>query len=533
MVWADDFNESQLDSSKWEYELGSIRGIEQQHYVNDEENVFLRDNQEGGELVLKATDRPKELQYNNPRNDSRRVIYNSGSVRTHGKSEFLYGRIEMKAKLPKGQSVFPAFWTLGSDFTIDGDINSEQGYGWARCGEIDIMELIGSDEGGYGNKTVYQTIHTQDGGEEGYHKLGGTAYTILEQFNDEYHIFGMDWSKGKIEWYVDDKIVASVDYSNDPIASKCLDRPQYIQMNLAMGGAWPGEIAEGLAGTEYTIDYVYYGQNEQQKADAEEYYKNSPKIEECNDVSIYEGDTDVLSNVVVSDNADIDFSITDAPKFASKEDNAGAEEGLTSVDLICNGKTDLSRLAKLPAGEYSLYYTALPKDLKVEEMSNGVKIPNTTELYKFDRKGVNLTIKERSLETDLENSGLSLDGYINEKLETIVLPEGWTWENPETIITEDMEEVTVLFSKNGFEKTEKVSINALVKGEETPDTPEKPETPDTPEKPEGSKPETSKPDKGNNGLVQTGDMSSLGATAAMLMASGATILVTRKRKEKK
>lgn len=91
-----------------------------------------------------------------------------------------------------------------------------------------------------------------------------------------------------------------------------------------------------------------------------------------------------------------------------------------------------------------------------------------------------------------------------------------------------MEEITVLFSKNGFEKTEKVSINALVKGEETPETPEKPEG----SKPETSKPEESKPDKGNNGLVQTGDISSLGATAAILMASGATILVTRKRKEK-
>lgn len=91
-----------------------------------------------------------------------------------------------------------------------------------------------------------------------------------------------------------------------------------------------------------------------------------------------------------------------------------------------------------------------------------------------------------------------------------------------------MEEITVLFSKNGFEKTEKVSINALVKGEETPEIPEKPEG----SKPETSKPEESKPDKGNNGLVKTGDISSLGATAAMLMASGATILVTRKRKEK-
>lgn len=459
IVWADDFNDSQLDSSTWEYELGSIRGIEQQHYVNDKENVLLRDNGKGGELVLKATDRPKELQYNNPRDASRKVIYNSGSVRTHGKSEFLYGRIEMRAKLPKGQSVFPAFWTLGSDFTIDGDISNEQGYGWARCGEIDIMELIGSNKGGSGNKTVYQTIHTQDGSVDGYHKLGGTAYTIQEDFNDDYHIFGMDWSKGKIEWYVDDKIVATVDYSKDKIGSKCLDRPQYIEMNLAMGGAWPGIISEGLAGTEFAIDYVYYAQNDQQKADAEEYYKNSPKIIKYNDISIYEGDTDVLSNVVISDNADVDFSVTDAPQFSIKEKNASDKTAKTSVDLLCKGKKYLSSLAKLPAGEYSLYYTALPKDLKVDVLSNGVKIPSATELYKFDRKAVNLIIKERILKTDLESSKLSLDGYENNTLKTIVLPDGWIWDQPETMISENMPEVSVTFTKDGFKKTEKVKIN--------------------------------------------------------------------------
>ena len=127
-VWADDFNDENLNLSNWEYELGSIRGIEQQHYVNDPENVSIRKNGDNGELVLKATDRPKELQYNNPRNNDRKVIYDSGSVRTHGKQEFLYGRIEMKAKLPKGKSVFPAFWTLGSEFTLDGDVSSKQGY---------------------------------------------------------------------------------------------------------------------------------------------------------------------------------------------------------------------------------------------------------------------------------------------------------------------------------------------------------------------------------------------------------------------
>lgn len=457
-VWADDFNENELDLSSWEYELGSIRGWEQQHYVDDPENVFVRDNTEGGELVLKATDRPEEIQYNNPRNESRKVIYNSGSVRTHGKEEFLYGRIEIRAKLPKGQSVFPAFWTLGSDFTIDGDISNSQGYGWARCGEIDIMELIGSNEGGVGNKTVYQTIHTSDGNDGNDHKLAGVSYTISEDFADDYHVFGINWSKGKMEWYVDDQIVKTVDYSNDPIASKCLDRPQYIQMNLAMGGAWPGEIQEGLAGAEYAIDYVYYAQNEQQKLDAEEYYENSPKVLSYDkDITIYEGDTDILSNVLVNDNADIDFSITDAPKFSSKEKEATTETALTSVDLLCEGKNDLEALAGLQAGEYTLYYTALPENLKLDT-ANG-NIPDAYENYKFDRKATNLTIKERSLETDLLNNNLSLDGYVNDTLETIALPDGWSWDEADTVITEDMGEVSVTFSKNGFEKTEKVKIN--------------------------------------------------------------------------
>ncbi|SCJ89462.1 Glucan endo-1%2C3-beta-glucosidase A1 precursor [uncultured Clostridium sp.] len=614
IVWADDFNDPQLDLSTWEYELGSIRGIEQQHYVDSKDNVFMRATQEGGELVLRATDRPEELQYNNPRDASRRVIYNSGSVRTHGKQEFLYGRIEMRAKLPKGQSVFPAFWTLGSDFTLDGDVNSEQGYGWARCGEIDIMELIGSGPGGAGNKTVYQTIHTQDGTDDGYKKFGGTSYTIPEEFNDEYHIFGMDWSKGKIEWYVDDQIVATVNYAGDPIGEKCLDRPQYIQMNLAMGGAWPGAIAPGLDGTEYAIDYVYYGQTEQQKADAAEYYSNAPKILEYSDISIYEGDTELLSNVAISDNADIDFSVTDAPQFAMKEKEATTETALTSVDLLCKGKNDLNKLANLPAGEYSLHYTALPKDLKFDISNSGVKIPNTAERYKFDRKTVNLTIKERSLQTDLENSELSLDGYVNDTLSTIALPEGWTWDKPQTVITENMSEVSVTFNKNGFEKTESVTINVqksvtldqlnklvlesnkyldqteiytsesleklqdaiddannilndeslathknitkafkaieeaingLVKNEVDPKPEDpKPEAPKPedpkpedpkPEapKPEEVKPEVSKPDKGNNNLVQTGDMSSLGVTATMLVASGTTIFLAKKRKQKK
>ena len=214
LLWEDDFSENDLDLDVWGYELGSVRGNEQQHYVDSKENVFLRD----GNLVLKVTDRAVGDQYMNPRGgaNARKVIYNSGSVRTHAKKEFLYGRIEMKAKLPKGKGAFPAFWTLGADFSLDGDINSEQGYGWPSCGEIDIMEIIGAPtaeraaqgeikEGAQSNSKVYATPHfywkgaTGDPDRDGSYSPFelGKNYDIGEDLNNEYHIFGINWTP---EW---------------------------------------------------------------------------------------------------------------------------------------------------------------------------------------------------------------------------------------------------------------------------------------------------------------------------------------------
>ena len=163
VIWKDEFDgtgaidNNGLDNSKWGYELGCIRGVEQQHYTKDKENVHVDD----GKLVLEVTDRAKESQYKNPRGD-RQVIYNSGSVRTHGKQDFLFGRIEVLAKLPEGQATFPAFWTLGSDFTLDGSINGDQGDGWPLSGEIDIMESIGDPN------FVYETLHYSDTNKPGY-----------------------------------------------------------------------------------------------------------------------------------------------------------------------------------------------------------------------------------------------------------------------------------------------------------------------------------------------------------------------------
>lgn len=272
VIWKDEFDgtgaidNNGLDNSKWGYELGCIRGVEQQHYTKDKENVHVDD----GKLVLEVTDRAKESQYKNPRGD-RQVIYNSGSVRTHGKQDFLFGRIEVLAKLPEGQATFPAFWTLGSDFTLDGSINGDQGDGWPLSGEIDIMESIGDPN------FVYETLHYSDTNKPGYTpgadngKYAGngkgskitTPGVVID--GETYHVFGINWSEGKMEWYIDDQIVRSVDYSDDPAAKAALDRPQYIQLNFATGGNWPGDAGSNLAGQTFKVEYAYYAQNQEQK----------------------------------------------------------------------------------------------------------------------------------------------------------------------------------------------------------------------------------------------------------------------------
>lgn len=424
LVWADEFNESELDKKNWGYELGHIRGLEQQHYTNSKDNVYLED----GNLVIKATNRKTEDQYEVTQGDTtRKVIYDSGSVRTHGKQEFLYGRIEMKAKLPKGQAVFPAFWTLGSDFHLDGNI--AQGIGWPDSGEIDIMELIGNGTAGgvNGNKQVYQTLHYGTNGEDdGKYAGHGTCYTLPSGiFNDDYHVFGINWSKGKIEWYVDDQIVRTVDYSDDQRALECIDRPQYIEFNLALGGAWPGAAGENLAGTKFEVDYVRYARNEQQQKDADTFYANAYKISGEKDVTMTEGDMpDLLAGITVDEGTVVDYSINDEPMFT----NVG---GNTHVSLLCTGKDDQEALKSLKPGTYNLYYTVYEKG-------------NTTKAR--TRREVLLTVEERIFEKDLEKSGLELNGFVGDTLDTIKLPEGWVFENPKEKITKDTKEVSVKYS---------------------------------------------------------------------------------------
>ncbi len=452
VIWKDEFDgqtgdvdSNGLNTDDWGYELGCVRGVEQQHYTKDKENVHVTD----GKLVLEVTDREKEYQYQNPRGD-RQVIYNSGSVRTHGKQEFLYGRIEILAKLPEGQATFPAFWTLGSDFTLDGSINDAQGDGWPVSGEIDIMESIGNPN------VVYQTLHYAQtvGDDNGKYAGNGKTTSITTEGvqidGETYHVFGINWSENKMEWYIDDQIVRTVDYSDDPAAQAALNRPQYIQLNFATGGNWPGDAGTNLAGQQFKIEYVYYAQNQEQKEAAAKYYADTVSVE-ADDVTIYQGDIpDLLENVTLkagSANVDpsqytIDYSIDNEHMFTANpvltDGSTSNDTNQTKVECLVNSVENKDKIANLAPGEYNIHYSAM-HDTK----------PSV-------RKTVKLTVKERTFPSDYQ-----LNGIIGETLSTVVLPEGWSWVNPDTVITNETGVYEVQFVNGTYSQKATVTVHAV------------------------------------------------------------------------
>ena len=221
-----------------------------------------------------------------------------------------------------------------------------------------------------------------------------------------------------------------------------LDKPQYIQFNLAMGGAWPGEVGTNLAGTTYDVDYVYYGQTDQQKADAAEYYANAPKLNGTQNITMQQGDIpDLLANVSASEGYHVDYSIDDDSFF----DN---DAGNSSVHLVINSDANKDKLATLDPGEYTLYYTAIPNDLTVSPR-------------KYTRETVKLTVQERTFPTDF-----TLTGVYGETLSTIGLPENWTWEQPNTILNQYQNQFKVNYSQNGFTTSTTVSVK-LVSADKT------------------------------------------------------------------
>jgi len=216
LVWSDEFaqaNGSLPSASKWAYETGAggWGNNELQYYTARTNNLRIED----GQLVIEA----RQESYSG-------ASYTSARIKTQGKASWAYGRVEARIKLPRGQGIWPAFWMLGANITS---------VGWPTCGEIDIMENVGRE-----TNIVHGTVHgpgySGGGGIGGSFSLAGDA-----AFADDFHVYAVEWTTNQIKWFVDGRQYFSVTPASLPDATTwAFTRPQFILLNVAVGGNWPG-----------------------------------------------------------------------------------------------------------------------------------------------------------------------------------------------------------------------------------------------------------------------------------------------------
>jgi beta-glucanase (GH16 family) len=232
LVWHDEFDGTSLNLADWTFETGGNGWGNNELQYYQEKNTTVKD----GYLTITAE---KEFVVGKS--------YSSSRIITQGKKEFQYGRVDIRAVLPKGQGIWPALWMLGGNIST---------VGWPKCGEIDIMEMIG---GPGKDNTVHGTVHWDHGGS---HAMYGNSRTLANNaiFADEFHVFSIVWTPTTITWYLDDVQFNVIDTT--PAELSEFQAKYFFIFNVAVGGNWPGEPN---AATKFPqrmyVDYIRVFQN--------------------------------------------------------------------------------------------------------------------------------------------------------------------------------------------------------------------------------------------------------------------------------
>ncbi|CAM2874624.1 glycoside hydrolase family 16 protein [Rariglobus hedericola] len=240
LAWSDEFDRPGApDATHWQREEGYRRNKEAQYYTRDRaENARIED----GHLIIEAR-----------RDNWNGKPITSASLTTKGKKAFLYGRIEVRAKIPTGLGTWPAVWTLGD--------NIDQA-GWPACGEIDILENVG-----FSPRAIHANVHCK-----AYNhmtKTGkGRSIEVDAPWSD-FHVYAVEWYEDRLEFFFDDTRYFIFRKESDDPAKWPFAKSQYLILNLAIGGTWGGArgVDESLLPHRFEIDYVrYYQRTEAQPA---------------------------------------------------------------------------------------------------------------------------------------------------------------------------------------------------------------------------------------------------------------------------
>ncbi len=232
LVWSDEFDGTELDSSKWRYEVNGDGG------GNNELQYYTNSNTEVSDGTLKIIAKLEDYALKN---------YTSSRITTEYCAEWKYGIFEISAKLPAGRGTWPAIWMM--------PVYSRYG-GWPNSGELDIMEHVG-----YDMNHIHSTIHNDYyNGQQGTQKGDGT--TNFDDVSEAFHVYKMEWLPDKILFWTDDELV----YTYDPNKfSTCpakeiwpFNSPFFLIMNVAIGGTWGGAqgVDDSIFPVQMEIDYV-------------------------------------------------------------------------------------------------------------------------------------------------------------------------------------------------------------------------------------------------------------------------------------
>ena len=247
LQWNEEFNEEQINTNNWNYELGdgTDYGLpvgwgnnEKQIYTSNSENSSIIEDEGVSVLAITAL-------------EDNSGGYTSAKLTTQNLFSTRFGRIEVRVKMPKGQGLLPAIWMLGD--------NKDQ-IDWPGCGEIDIVEVVGNEP-----SQSYSTLHfTNDENNYGEIQQGLTKFP---DFSDSYHIFTLDWTPESLIFSIDDYQLSAILIEDD---MKEFLRSSYLILNVAVGGNWPGDpdATTIFPQTMYT-DYIrVYSKNDFQAPDA-------------------------------------------------------------------------------------------------------------------------------------------------------------------------------------------------------------------------------------------------------------------------
>lgn len=231
LIWNDEFEGETLNEDFWTFEIGNGTW----GWGNNELEYYRKDNTEltDGFIVIEARDE-KFGGFN----------YTSSRIITKNKFDFTFGRIDVRAVIPEGQGIWPAIWMLGSNISE---------VGWPRCGEIDIMELVGHQP-----SKLHSTVHYSDS--SGNRIMNGSSTTLpaSKKFSQDFHVFSIIWEKDRIEFLLDDVpfhvITRASLGSQNPYP---FNDPFFFIFNVAVGGNWPGSPDSTTKFPQHMIvDYI-------------------------------------------------------------------------------------------------------------------------------------------------------------------------------------------------------------------------------------------------------------------------------------